>query len=97
MTEGEKLILLKQDIGIATGAKDEYLGHLLQLGDKEMQREGINKEDSVEYNGLNIQYAAYLFRKRAGTETMMPRSLRWGLNNLLFSQKANGNETEEAV
>ena len=34
-----------------------------------------------------VQYAAYLFRKRAGNETAMPRFLRLRLNNILFSQK----------
>lgn len=90
MTETDKLALLKHDIGMLTSSKDIYLKHLLELAERGMKREGIQKESSTEYDGLNIQYAAYLFRKRAGTDTTMPKFLRWGLNNLLFSQKARG-------
>lgn len=91
-----KLILLKQDIGILGNAKDDYLKHLLELSEKEMNREGIQKENTIEYDGLNIQYAAYLFRKRASNENTMPRFLRFGLNNLLISQKARSYSYQES-
>lgn len=87
MDEVTKLKLLKQDVGIISSAKDEYLEHLLSQSKQMMEREGIVEEDTDEFHGLNLQYAAYLFRKRAGTDTAMPKYLRWGLNNLLFSQK----------
>lgn len=96
MTEEMKITILKQDLGIATYSKDKYLCHLLEISEKEMKREGIQKEDSTEYDGLNIQFAAYLFRKRASTETVMPRFLRYGLNNLLISQKARNYECTES-
>lgn len=86
----DKMTLLKQDVGALGTSKDKYLEHLLKLSEDEMKREGIQKENSTEYDGLNIQYAAYLFRKRASNETTMPRFLRFGLNNLLISQKARG-------
>lgn len=73
-----------------TNANDEYLRHLLELADELMQREGIRDTESIECEAAQIQYAAYLFRKRAGSETAMPRYLRYELNNLLFSQKAGG-------
>lgn len=39
-------------------------------------------------DGMLIQmYAAYLYRKRRGEDKAMPRSLRYALNNRLFSQK----------
>ena len=53
-----------------------------------MEREGIREEDTNEYAGIQIDYAAYLFRKRASAQTAMPRFLRWEMNNLLISQKA---------
>ena len=90
ITKEEKLELLKVDVGMLTSSKDKYLEHLLELAERQMNREGIKKETSTEYEGLTIQYAAYLFRKRAGEDTTMPKYLRWGLNNLLFSQKARG-------
>ena len=96
LTEDVKLTLLKHDVGILGNSKDDYLKHLLDLSEKEMAREGIKKEDSTEFDGLNIQYAAYLFRKRASNETAMPRFLRFSLNNLLISQKARKYSGQES-
>lgn len=90
MDNKEKLTILRLDLGICGVAKDEYLNHLLELAEKEIKNEGIKPETGSEYDGLVIQYAAYLFRKRASSETTMPRFLRYGLNNLLISQKARG-------
>lgn len=74
-----------------TTANDEYLGTLLDLAAGAIQREGIKLiEDDTECDMAVVQYAAYLFRKRAAADTTMPRFLRWQLNNLLFSQKAGG-------
>lgn len=96
LAENVKLTLLKQDVGVLGNSKDDYLKHLLKLSENEMNREGIKKEDSTEYDGLNIQYAAYLFRKRASNETTMPRFLRFSLNNLLISQKARKYNCQES-
>lgn len=96
MDDKVKLMLLKQDLGIFSDAKDDYLRHLLEQAEGRIQEEGIRKEKEDKqqpvYDGLHIQYAAYLFRKRARTDTTMPRFLRYGLNNLLFSQKSRGQE-----
>lgn len=76
-----------------TTANDAYLGELLQLAQKLMQREGIvMDENNIEHQMIQVQYAAYLFRRRAGNDTGMPRFLRYELNNLLFSQKGNVND-----
>lgn len=90
MTEKLKLIILKHDIGILSSEKDEYLKHLLETSKMLMKRKGLKDEEDSEFDSLNIQYAAYLFRKRAGTETAMPEFLRRGINDLLISQKARG-------
>lgn len=90
MDEETKMKILKRDLQMLTNTNDEYLRHLLELADELMQREGIRDTKSIEYEAAQIQYAAYLFRKRAGSETAMPRYLRYELNNLLFSQKAGG-------
>lgn len=92
MDEKTKMIILKQDLQILTNANDDYLRHLLELAEEAIRREGIRETDSIEYEGVQIQYAAYLFRKRAGLETTMPRYLRWELNNILLSQKAEKND-----
>lgn len=88
MTEETMLAILKQDLQIITSANDDFLKLLLREADAFIQREGIKPEETAEYCGIKRQYAAYLFRKRSGDETRMPRFLRWEMNNLLFHQKA---------
>lgn len=90
MTRDEKLPILKKDLQMLTSANDEYLLILLDQAEKLIEREGVKLMDDIESDMLVIQYAAYLFRKRAGTETAMPRFLRFQINNLLFSQKGRG-------
>ena len=88
MTEAQKLTLLKKDLQQMTTANDEYLTNLLTFAKAAIEREGITVvKGDVECEMAVIHYAAYLFRKRAGTDTAMPRFLRYELNNLLFSQK----------
>ena len=88
MTSEEKLALLKQDLQMLTSSNDDFLSSLLSASETAIQREGIALvENDMDIDMAVIQYAAYLFRKRAGNETAMPRFLRWRLNNILFSQK----------
>lgn len=88
MTSDEKLVLLKQDLQRLTSANDEFLKYLITTAESDIQREGIMLvENDMGIDMAVVQYAAYLFRKRAGNETAMPRFLRWRLNNILFSQK----------
>lgn len=88
MDRGEQLVILKNDLQMITSANDNYLLKLLELSEAEIKREGIVLEGNIESDMVIIHYAAYLFRKRAGTDTSMPRFLRYELNNMLFSQKA---------
>ncbi len=83
------LKLLKLDLGIVTKSKDEFLVLLLGAAKKEIQREGITLQDTVDDAHLIVMYAAYLFRKRAkDTDAAgMPRMLRYALNNRLFSER----------
>lgn len=90
MDKAAKLLILKQDLQLLTTANDSLLENLLDLAAGAIQREGIRLEDNIECDMLVIQYAAYLFRKRAAADTTMPRFLRWQMNNMLFSQKAGG-------
>lgn len=89
MTDSEKLIVLKQDLQLLTNANDSYLSKLIELAKGQIKTEGITLIDNdINSDMAVIHYAAYLFRKRAGEDTSMPRFLRYELNNLLFSQKA---------
>lgn len=87
MTNTERLQVLKSDLQMITAANDVYLNSLLKAAEKAIQREGVIIVDSPDIDMAVIQYAAYLFRRRAGTDTAMPRFLRWSLNNILMSQK----------
>lgn len=87
----DRLLILKKDLQLSTAANDEYLNTLLSFAEDAIKREGITLADGdLECEMAVIHYAAYLFRKRAGTDASMPRFLRYELNNLLFSQKGSG-------
>lgn len=88
MKEAEKLLILKRDLQLRTSSNDEYLSFLLSGAKELIEQEGITLiEGDANCDMVQIQYAAYLFRRRGGEETSMPRFLRYELNNLLFSQK----------
>lgn len=87
MNSNEILTVLKKDLQMLTDSNDEYLKELLEFSRKLMEQEGIVFTEELECQMVQIHYAAYLFRRRGGTETSMPRFLRYELNNLLFSQK----------
>lgn len=101
MTDAEKLAVLKGDLQLLTNTQDSFLSFLLETAAAAMTREGITDDASADYNAAQVEYAAYLFRKRAGNtsgagtfapsggETAMPRFLRRHLNNILMSQKVN--------
>lgn len=93
MNSSELLTVLKSDLQMVTPANDQFLGELLGLARKLMQREGVAVDDNnIEHQMVQVQYAAYLFRRRGGSETAMPRFLRYELNNLVMSQKGNAND-----
>ena len=88
MTSAEKLSVLKNDLQLMSKANDLFLSLLLEQAAEAIKQEGIILNESIQSDMIIISYAAYLFRKRAGTDTAMPKFLRYQLNNLLFGQKA---------
>ena len=91
MTEQQRLNILKHSLQRQfTDANDEYLLHLLTAGEAAIKREGIADDGTTDYENCVIDYAAYLFRKRAGKDTAMPRYLRWQLNNMSQKGRASG-------
>lgn len=91
MTDAKKLSVLKQDLQQMTTANDALLMNLLRQAKSAIETEGITlTEGDIGSDMMVIQYAAYLFRKRAAPETEMPRFLRWNMNNMLFRQKGSG-------
>lgn len=93
MTKEERLTLLKNDLQMLTPSNDSLLSSLLDASVEYIQKEGITLvENDIGIDMVIVQYAAYLFRKRASEETAMPRFLRYNLNNILFSQKGKRND-----
>lgn len=81
------LTALKVDLGITTTAYDARLSQFLTSARAAIEIEGIVIDnESIDDCNLIVMYAAWLWRKR-DTGDGMPRSLRWQLNNRLFSQK----------
>jgi hypothetical protein len=89
MTEQEILVLVKQNLSIMHTAQDEYLASLITTSESSIKEDGITLDlgDAKDVN-LVVMYTAYLFRKRAEDNPVMPRMLRYALNNRLFSEKA---------
>lgn len=90
MDEKERLELLKIDI-MAAGSSiyDQLLTRLLITAEEAIRREGAALDlENYEHNQYIIGYAAWLFKQRENPEMKMPRWLRYGLNNLIISQKA---------
>lgn len=77
---------LKVDLGITTDAYNDRLTVYLETAQARISEEGIELTESVEDQTLVVQYAAWLWKKR-DTGDGLPRSLRYALNNRLFSRK----------
>ena len=81
-------LVARLNLSLTTKAYDDYLGQLLDAASGMIAREGINLNTKCEEDAqILVMYAAYLFRKRAEDNPVMPRMLRYALNNRLFSQK----------
>lgn len=94
MTDQQTLVLVKADLQLMTSANDVLLLHLINAAKAAIEREGIQADGSADYDAVVVSYAAYLFRKRAASETSMPRFLRWMMNNILMAQKIKAGGSE---
>lgn len=90
------LILLKANIGLITDYMDDEakeqknleLSHYIQAGISFIEREGITLDlDEDGDCSLVVMYANWLYDRRKDGVAVMPRMLRWNLNNRLFSEK----------
>lgn len=89
MADETVLEILKINLQISTDKLNSYLSGLISAAREYIKTEGITLQDTPGDHNLVVMYAAYLYRKRR-EDGPMPRSLRWALNNRLFSQKAGG-------
>lgn len=81
------LKILKTDLEISGTSRDEMLGNMIDLAKAAIEREGIKLNETTDDGMLIVKYAAFLYRKRREDVVAMPRSLRYLLNNRLFSEK----------
>lgn len=101
MTETQKetlLTMLKYNLEIITDymdaeakqQKDTQLGYYIDSAVSFIEREGITLDyDNIGDLMLITMYAQYLYDKRMDGVSVMPRALRYNLNNRLFQEKAN--------
>lgn len=89
MTDATILEMLKANLQLVNALQDSYLSSLITAAREMITREGITLTDTIEDGNLVVMYAAYLYRKRADDAPVMPRMLRYALNNRLFSQKVS--------
>ena len=88
MQRSNMLAMLKVDLGITTTAYNGRLENYLQSADTQIKREGITLDlDNIDDCQLAVMYAAWMWRKRDGVDSGMPRMLRYQLNNRLFAEK----------
>lgn len=90
MDSKDILTILKTDLEISGDSRDEMLNNMIELSKNAITREGITLNETVEDGMLVETYAAFLYRKRREDKVAMPRSLRFMLNNRLFSEKGKG-------
>ena len=93
MEQATMLQMLKIDLGISTLAYDGRLIQYLEAAKNEILREGYTLTDSIDDANLQINDAAWMWRRRDTAEGM-PRMVRWQLNNRLFDISAAGGETD---
>lgn len=95
MTELQRstmLTMLKTDLGITTTAYNGRLENYLESADTQIRREGITLDyTSIDDMQLAVMYSAWMWRRRDGVDSGMPRMLRYQLNNRLFAEKVSGN------
>ena len=89
MTNAEILTMTKANLEIIpeNTLQDAYLAQLVTAAQQMITREGVTLTNSLEDGSLVAMYAAYLYRKRAEDNPVMPRMLRWALNNRVFAEK----------
>lgn len=91
MTDETILSLVKANLEIIENntTKDSYLSTLMEAAKQEIAREGITLSDTISDGNLVAMYTAYFYRKRAEDTPVMPRMLRYALNNRLMQEKVS--------
>lgn len=97
MTRLEILSMTKSNLQIAGSSFDDYLEFLIDAAQNAIKAEGITIDfDAIDDCNLIVMYTSYLYRKRVGDDPVMPRMLRYALNNRVFAEKAKAEEGGES-
>ena len=85
--------MTKSNLQIAGSSFDDYLEFLIDAAQNAIKAEGITIDfDAIDDCNLIVMYTSYLYRKRVGDDPVMPRMLRYALNNRVFAEKAKAEE-----
>lgn len=85
----EEIILDYMDDDART-ALSTQLSQYVQTAANFIEREGITLDlDQIDDCMLVVMYASWLYDKRKDGVSIMPRMLRYNLNNRLFAQKVD--------
>lgn len=72
--------------------KEEQLGYYIDAAIDFIEREGVTVDyESIGDLILITMYASYLYDKRNDGVSIMPRALRYNLNNRVLQEKVNAN------
>lgn len=89
--------MTKSNLQIAGSSFDDYLEFLIDAAQNAIKAEGITIDfDAIDDCNLIVMYTSYLYRKRVGDDPVMPRMLRYALNNRVFAEKAKVEEGGES-
>ena len=89
--------MTKSNLQIAGSSFDDYLEFLIDAAQNAIKTEGVTIDfDAIDDCNLIVMYTSYLYRKRVGDDPVMPRMLRYALNNRVFAEKAKAEEDGES-
>lgn len=101
-TEKEALLsMLEMNLGLifdymdaeAKGQKEMQLGYYIDAAIEFIEREGISLNYESQGDLMLItMYSAFLYEKRNDGVSVMPRALRYNLNNRVLQEKVNSYE-----
>lgn len=92
MLENNLELILDYMDSQAKVTKETELMQYLDASFRFIEREGITLDlENIDDESLVVMYAAWLYDKRKDGVAIMPRMLRYNLNNRLFAEKVNDN------
>ena len=91
MNDDQILAAVKTDLQISGSAYDTRLLQIIEESKAMIIEEGaktLDPADNAKDAGLVVMYADFRWETRKDPKAVMPRPLRWALNNRIFGEKA---------